>query len=258
MFLSYIHAVQQQKIQNIADASSLPRSLEIDRDGDISIFYAPFDYVNPNAKLVLVGITPGLTQMRNALHEAKLQLQQGADQTSALIAAKRTGAFSGPMRPNLVAMLDHIKVNKWLGIRSCESLFQNDSSLVHTTSALRYPVFVRGENYNGTPNMTKHPLLRKYLTDYLAEEIRTLGDAIVVPLGPKVSEALEYLVHIGAIDGTRVLEGFPHPSGANAERIAYFLGRKNKDVVSKKTDPVKIDNARAALEKKMSALLKSA
>lgn len=258
MFLSYNHAIQQLKAQNIVDANAIPKSLEMARDGDISVFYAPFDYVNPKAKLILVGITPGLTQLRNALHEAQLQLHSGADHTSALIAAKKTGAFSGPMRPNLVAMLDHIKVNKWLGINSCNSLFHNDSSLVHTTSALRYPVFVRGENYNGTPSMTKHPLLKKYVTDFLAEEIRMLGDAIVVPLGPKVSEALEYLVHIGAIDGTRVLEGFPHPSGANAERIAYFLGRKKKDDVSTKTDPVKIDNAKAVLEKKMSVLLSGA
>lgn len=40
----------------------------------------------------------------------------------------------------------------------------------------------------------------------------------------------------GAVDPARVLAGLPHPSGANAERIAFFLGRKPRERLSGKVD----------------------
>jgi hypothetical protein len=46
----------------------------------------------------------------------------------------------------------------------------------------------------------------------------------------------------------------PHPSGANAERIAYFLGRKAKGDLSAKTSPGKLDEAKAQLIKRVLAL----
>lgn len=45
----------------------------------------------------------------------------------------------------------------------------------------------------------------------------------------------------------------PHPSGANAERIAYLLGQKPRDRLSAKTDPTRLDAARASLEAKLKA-----
>ena len=45
-----------------------------------------------------------------------------------------------------------------------------------------------------------------------------------------------------------------HPSGANAERIAYFLGRKSRDQLSVKTNPDKIDAARTALLRQIAGL----
>lgn len=37
--------------------------LLMDSSGPVSIYYAPFEYINPSARVVLVGITPGPTQM---------------------------------------------------------------------------------------------------------------------------------------------------------------------------------------------------
>lgn len=256
LFSQYTETIRNLDLNKINDVASLPSSMEIAREGSISIHYIPFDYVNSDAKLVLVGITPGFTQLRNALYEAQKQLRAGADNTTALIATKKTGAFSGAMRPNLIAMLDHLKVNEWLGIQTCNSLFSENAHMVHTTSALRYPVFADGENYNGSPNMTKHPLLRKQLTENFGKEMQMLKNAVLVPLGPKVSEGLEFLTKEGIIDKSRILEGMPHPSGANAERIAYFLGKKEKSQLSVKTDPLKIDEAKSVLIKKIAMLKK--
>lgn len=225
------------------------------RDGDLSIHYIPFEYINPEAKIVLVGITPGFTQLKNAFIEAYKHLKAGASDEVTLLAAKKKGAFSGAMRPNLVAMMDHLKINDWLNVSSTNELFGSAHNLVHTTSILRYPVFVKGENYNGTPNMTKHPLLKKQIRDHFAQEVEQLRNAVFIPLGPKVSEGLTWMVKEGLIDSSKILDGLPHPSGANAERIAYFIGKKKLSELSIKTNPARIDLLKSELIKKISALL---
>jgi hypothetical protein len=148
------------------------------------------------------------------------------------------------MRSNLVAMLDHVGPNTWLGMPSCVSLWDADDHLVHFTSALRYPVFVNGKNYSGQPSMTLTPTLRRLLDECLAEEAKALSDAFWVPLRPKALQGVDWLVHRGALKAERVLQGLPHPSGANAERVAYFVRRKPREALSSKTDPVSLDCAR--------------
>lgn len=94
--------------------------------------------------------------------------------------------------------------------------------------------------------------------EHFSKEAAQLKNAIFVPLGPKVSEALAWMTAEGAIDGSRVLDGMPHPSGANAERIAYFLGRKARNQLSTKTNADKLDKAVAGLMEKMAAIGKAA
>ena len=192
--------------------------------------------------------------MLNALRECRLQLDIGASDEKALMAAKQTAAFSGAMRPNLVALLDRVGVPKMLGLSSCSALFSDRSDLVQTTSVLRNPVFVGGENYNGTPNMVRHPLLKQELIDGFGKDVAALPNAVFVPLGDKVSQALFYLADAGLVARDRILEGLPHPSGANAERIAYFLGTKARADLSSKTSPEKLDQARMELSNRVAAL----
>jgi hypothetical protein len=40
--------------------------LERDEKKQLEIYYAPFEYVNEHAKVVIVGITPGLNQMEQS------------------------------------------------------------------------------------------------------------------------------------------------------------------------------------------------
>jgi hypothetical protein len=47
----------------------------------------------------------------------------------------------------------------------------------------------------------------------------------------------------------------PHPSGANAERIAYFLGNKDRKALSEKTDPLKLDRAKTELLSRIHRLI---
>ena len=221
--------------------------LLIAREGPVEVRYAPFDYVTPTARLVILGITPGATQADAAIREAGAALRTGASDLQALARAKAHASFAGAMRTNLVAMLDHVRVNDALGIASCATLWERDVHLVQFASALRYPVFVNGKNYTGSsPKMTASPLLREQLLTHTSRELAALPDALVLPLGPAVVDACRFLVREGMLDPARVIEGLPHPSGANGERIAYFLGRKERDRLSKKTDPGRIDTGRDA------------
>lgn len=235
-------------------APSLFEKLSLAREGKVEVCYAPFEHINPAARVVIVGITPGKTQMLNAIKEARRQLDKGATPAEALKAAKQTGAFSGAMRPNLVGLLDGIGLNRWLNIASCDALFGSSSHLVQTASVLRNPVFVGGENYNGTPNMTKHPLLQQQLLTLFGEDVKALPDAVFIPLGDTVAEALHFLSDKGLLDRDRILDGLPHPSGANAERIAYFLGKKEKGALSAKTNPEKLDKAKSLIINRVLAL----
>jgi hypothetical protein len=89
------------------------------------------------------------------------------------------------------------------------------------------------------------------MMQWFAKEMAMLPNAIFIPLGPKVTEAVEVVaVHLG-LSTNRVLSGLPHPSGANAERIAFFLGRKNRADVSLKVDADRLVAARASLDTKI-------
>lgn len=240
--------------QEVRTDPTLNQRLLLGTAPPLSIFYAPFDHIQTSAKIVIVGITPGLQQATNALLEAKRQLESRKPLHEALAAAKVFASFSGPMRANLITMLDFIGLNRWAKLSSAASLWAENSDLVHFTSALRYPVLLSGKNYSGSPSMSATPILRQFIERYLKEEADALSEAVWVPLGPAANVGVSHLVASGAIKPDRVLAGLPHPSGANAERIAYFVGRKQKEALSTKTNAALLDEIRDRLTKQVAAL----
>ncbi|MCW3476277.1 hypothetical protein [Limobrevibacterium gyesilva] len=231
-------------IGNLSDSPALTLAQE----GRVSVQWAPFDHAPPTARLVLVGITPGREQAENGLRAFRQALVADAPLVEALRRAKLAGSFSGSqMRTNIVDMLDSVGVNRALGVPGCAALFEPAHELVHFTSALRYPAFVDCANYNGTPDMLRTPLLRQMVETFLAAEARALPGALWLPLGPKPAAALRHLVSRGVLPAGHVLKGMPHPSGANSERIKFFLGLKPRSALSAKTPPEPIERAREAL-----------
>lgn len=228
--------------------------LRLAAEGNLEVFYAPFEAVNPEARLVLVGITPGRVQSTNALAEAKRQVDAGASSADAMRRAKQVGAFSGPMRANLVALLDHIGLARWLGMATCAQLFADKAALLQTASVLQFPVFLDGENYNGNPDPMRSPMLRRMVSEHFGRLGKDLPRAVFVPLGPVPTKVMDALVKDGHFRAEQVLPGLPHPSGANAERIQYFLGRKSAALLSAKTNAASLDAAREQLRSKVSLL----
>ena len=225
-----------------------PRLL-MGEDGRLKVYYAPFEHVNPDARIVLVGIAPGPTQMVNANNEARRSLQRGFSIPDAMARAKLTASFSGePMRTNLIKQLDHWGVPQWLGIKGASSLFGAQAHLVQSTSLLRFPTFVSDADYAGTPNMVRNAFLRSYLDAHFVEEVRQLPQAVFFGLGPKVHAVLEALVREGAVDRERVISGMLHPSGNNTYRITYLTGDR-AGPVPHATNPVAYDAGRASFLK---------
>lgn len=221
--------------------------LLIGRSGNLSCHYAPFDHVNTGARVVLLGLTPGTQQARNAINALHEALAAGLSDAEAARHAKRSASFSGPMRNNLVAMLDEIGLQHRLGIEGCHQLFDSHANLVHFTSALRYPVSIDGQNYSGSPSVLSSPFLREMSEQWLAEEVTVLSDAWWIPLGKEAAAVLAEMAARGKLDHSRILDGLPHPSPANAERIAYFLGAKARESLSAKTNADGIDQAKRSL-----------
>jgi hypothetical protein len=231
---------------------SFKQSMVLDRAGGISVCYAAFEHINRSAKVALVGLTPGEQQAVRANEAVAEKLSAGISDQEALKAAKVFASFSGPIRSNLVSLLDSIGLPAKLGIDSTDQLFGDHSDLCHFTSALRYPVFVEDKNYSGTPSILTHSLLKQMVDDYLAPELSQLDvTAWYIPLGKESAQALGYLADKGIIPEERILDGLPHPSGANAERIAYFLGRKKKGALSSRTNPDALDKAKFKLMEKI-------
>ena len=254
LFPAYADAIRDLDLAAISSPAALPAEFLLAQEGRFSMHYIPFEHVNPAARIVVVGIAPGFAQWKIAMREAQRRLRAGAPQDEVLRAARLAGAFSGAIRPNFIALLDAIGVQRWLGIASCASLFDLDAQLVQISAILRHPVFVDGRNYSGTPGMAKLPFLREQVLRYFAHEAAQLPDALYIPMGGSVAEGLDWLVREGVIRRDRILHGLPHPSGANAERVAYFLGRKERSTLSSRTNARQIDASRATLLAQMAAL----
>ena len=194
------------------------------RAGRLAIYYAPFDYINPQAKVVLVGITPGFRQMEIALRASRDALLAGDTAYAAICArVKYQASFAGPIRRFLLAMLDGIGVPQALGIPTSASLYAERSDLLQTSAVVRHPAFIDGADWTGhTPPVRGNPLLRRYLWEVMLPELRAVPAAIIVSLGKCASDALDTLVAADTLDPARCLIGLPHPSGANGHRHAQF------------------------------------
>ena len=244
--------------------------LLIEKQNDLEIYYAPHnEYLNPNAKLFIVGITPGFEQMNTAIAEARQCLAHGVSLDEIKYRCKVAGRFSGSLRRNLITLLNELNLNDYLGINHAEQLFNEHDELLHTISLIPYPVFVKGKNYTGhSPKLLKTPLLLKYITQHFIDELSKLDDVFIIPLGKGVEEVLLYLADQQLIKKVQILQGFPHPSGANAHRFKQFEENKesmlqqidrwfNKDSNSTKTNNLVRTMQSEDIERVMDIWLKS-
>ena len=208
-----------RRLKKIDISSIVNKEFLIKKDGNIEIYYAPFDYLNSKAKIIIVGITPGLQQMTQSFQAIK--------DGKSLKEVKDLSSFKGSMRTTLIKYMDDLKINKILKIKSCESLFNLNSKYLHTTSLVKYPVFDKGKNYSGT-NILKKKVLLDFIEENFLEELKIHQKSIIIPLGNTVSSVIDYLNSKHKLNLRCFLKGFPHPSGLNVRKNIQFKENKKE------------------------------
>ncbi|WP_220473350.1 hypothetical protein [Vibrio sp. PID23_8] len=224
-------------------------------DGTIDVYYSPFDAIKPRAKICIVGISPGKTQAENANLCASELINNGETSSIILEKVKDTASFSGALRSNLINLLDYLGLNTHWGLESASQLFSTDQHLLHSTSVFRYPVLVNGEPISSAKQGLTNPILKQMVDTYLASECQRLPDDVLfIPLGKGTSDILAYLAQQGFIKSEQILKGLPHPSGANAERLAYFMENKSKESLSSKTNSKILNEMKSELFQQLTDL----
>ncbi len=208
---------QIRSLKKINKSTITNKNFLIKREDNIEIYYAPFDYINLKAKIMIVGITPGLQQM--------LQSFEAVNEGRSLKEVKDLSSFKGSMRTTLIKYLDALNINKKLKIKSCESLFNTNSKYLHSTSLIKYPVFDKGRNYSGS-GLLKKKILLDFLEAHFVKELKKLDKTIIVPLGNTVSSTIDYLNNEFKLNLKCFLKGFPHPSGLNVRKDIQFKENK--------------------------------
>lgn len=229
-------------------------SLRMHRNGDLVVYYAPFEWVNPSAKLVLVDATPWKAQADIALTEANRALLEGAPVSEVLRRANLAAAFAGVTRQRVVALLDNIGVHQWLSLSSSADLFGEAGGLLQVSSVLQFPVFKNGENFRAGWHPERDPMLRLQMRNHFGKMAKAMPEAVFIPVGAAASRGVEWLTKEGFMNRERVLHGIPHPRKEEPDRVAYFLGEKDRADLNEKTHPDKIDAARDHLQSAVAAL----
>ena len=219
---------EMEKLNSFEKEDILNEKFELFKNNNMTIYYAPHnEIVNEEAKIFIVGITPGWTQTRIAYKTAHDGLIKKLDYEKIKQNCKRNSRFAGSMRKNLIEMLDELNLNKKLNISSCLELFENKDELLHTTSVIPYPVFINHRNYTGSnPKILDNEVLESYLREYFYKEVKKLPNVFIIPLGKSVEEVLEVMIKENLIKKEQCLLGFPHPSGANGHRKRQFMENK--------------------------------
>ncbi|MET3942350.1 translation initiation factor IF-1 [Paenibacillus sp. PvP094] len=214
--------------QRYTKADLLINDLKLGAAGNVEMYYSPHnDYINSSAKVMLVGITPGWQQMEIAYRTAIQALKHQATYETACQEAKFAARMAGVMRTNVIRMLQEIGLHQFLNVRHVSTLFDSECTILHTTSLIRYPIFVKQQNYTGhQPAITHNPFLYDAVLGSFLPEWSQLDEPLVIPLGKSVEAVLRQLLEEKRIREKRILWGFPHPSGANGYRLKQFQQNK--------------------------------
>ena len=125
-------------------------------------------------------------------------------------------------------MLDELELSNKLGIPTFKDLFESQSHLLHSTSILKYPVFISHKNYNGNnPRLLDSTILWNSVKTEFLEEIKDFENTLIIPLGKRVDNIFQNLGIQEKLTSNRILHNFPHPSGANGHRVKQFNLYKN-------------------------------
>ena len=120
------YSIEIRKLDSFDKKSILNEKFLLLSKNNMEIYYAPHnEIIINNARVFIVGITPGWSQTSIAYKTAHDGLMNNLDYETIKKECKRNSRFAGSMRKNLIEMLDELKLNEKLNINSCLELFEN-------------------------------------------------------------------------------------------------------------------------------------
>lgn len=212
----------------------------IGSEGRRHLYYIPFEFVNQDARLVMVGITPGNNQLSMAYKTARPLIARGVGEQEVLRTVKKEASFGGEgVRPNLLRMMKHFGFAKLLGVHSEESLWGENAGLMHTTSVVPHAAFLGDKMFAGSfEDVLGSKLFRTCFENHFVESIKTINsNAYYVGLGKTPAAALDWCVSKGVLKPKQVLGAFAHPSRSGGSTVDYYLQLKRRENM-KPNDPV--------------------
>ena len=228
-------------IESRGALASKDPALVVDQSGRDTVFYMPFEHVNDRARIVIVGITPGPNQMALAYDEVKALSCRGLNEDQILRQVKGLAAFGDEsMRPNLVKMLNAMKINKLLGIGDSGELWSTSRDTLHATSVIPHSAFRNGKMFAGSFDevLRSDAFSAGFKRDFLPSLKALPRNAFFLALGPTPLDALEWCVSHGHIQEEQLLGALAHPSRSSGSQVDIYLGFKDPEDLSPK-DPVR-------------------
>ena len=216
-------------------------------DSRDELFYIPFEWTNRQARLVIVGISPGSNQLQLAYRAASSKIKVGLTDEAVLKAAKVHGAFGSPtMRPNLIKMLDHFDFPQLLGIEKSEDLWGRHADIFMGTSVVPHAAFRNGKPFaQSFDDVLKSPIFKEsFERDFVSSLADIPSTAKFVALGRTPLDALTWCARNGHIDSDQVMGAFAHPSTNGGSAVDAYLGLRSnfndKDPVLKSLDRLRM------------------
>lgn len=159
------------------------------------LVYIPFEHVERSARLVLVGIAPGPTQLEIAYEVAAKLIRSGASNEEILREVKRRAGFGGSsMRPNLVRMLNHFDFGAIFNVTDGDAFWADDCRLLHCTSVVPHAAFRKDKMLAGSfTEVQGSPIFKEcFLRDFVGSISELDPNARFVALGqPPPRDALD-------------------------------------------------------------------
>jgi hypothetical protein len=228
-------------LRSRGEAAAQSPETSLARRGRDELFYTPFEHVNPNARLAMVGITPGPEQLKLAYRTFGSRLKVGQADEEIRLEAKKQAAFGGPsMRPNLLKMMRHFGLASILGIKDEEQLWGTRADLFHATSVIPHAAFRNGKMFAGSfYDVLRSDVFREgFERDFVSSLSRMSDRTLYIGLGPTPLAALDWCAKEGLIRGEQVLGAFAHPSTSGGSQVDVYLGQKSPGDLSAR-DPVR-------------------
>lgn len=248
------------RIKREGHVSVIDKPIVVGKHGAYSASYVPFEHTNTNARLVLVGTTPGHTHIKRAAELTAIMLR--ARQPGLVIQRehKRQVEMGDPLaRPNLLRMLDHFLIPSLVGVPNAATLWDDRFDTIQPLALLPLATTRRGLAFDGSfDEVLDVTLLREQFEALFMARVRQARrDALYIAFGRTAWAALAHAATAGIIQPRQMLGMMPVPTRAGT-MVRYFLREISAAQLSK-NDPVRhrvtwLDDAHAQLAAALGAL----